>query len=235
MSQLRQTVSAQEAYAPDRAAYAARVEAQRAREQLERSVEAACRAGDFGAAVTRTIRGYGRELLAFLGALARDPVLAEEAFSQFCEDLWRGMPAFRWDSTLRTWCYTLARHARFRLAKRGGRAAPLSTSELEAIVAEVRTATASYLRSEVQRALAAAREALDDDDRLLLVLRVNRAMQWPEIVRIMADQPLERDEVLRRAVGLRKRFLRIKERLRVSINAGDAGGQGDEVDGEPPA
>ena len=183
------------------------------REQLERTVEAACRRRDFSVAAMLTIRGYGRELVGFLGALTRDAATADEVFVQLCGDLRKGLPGFRWDSTLRTWCYVLAR-ARSRRGPRR-RAARSPRTQLEHVVAELRAESASYLRAEVRRARAEARSELDADDQLLLILRVDLMLQWPEIARVMAGEPIrDGDEVLRRARALRKRFARIKEQLR---------------------
>ena len=39
---------------------------------------------------------------------------AGDAFSSFCEDLWRGIAEFRGDASFKTWAYKLAWHAALR-------------------------------------------------------------------------------------------------------------------------
>jgi RNA polymerase sigma-70 factor, ECF subfamily len=186
---------------------------------LEEAASAACRAGDFRLATTLVVRGYGGEILGFLGAVTRDVAVAEDVFSRFCEDVWRGLPAFRWESSLRTWCYLLARHARIRHFKRAKLPVVEVDDELDNLVAAVRTETASYLRSEVRDALHEARAQLDADDQTLLILRVNRTLSWQEIARVMIEQDEVVDDavLVRKAAALRKRFERIKQTIREQL------------------
>ena len=73
------------------------------RSAREAAVRALLTAGDAGAAATATIELYGAELVSFLHAVARDEDLAAEAYASWCEDLWKGLPGFRWTSpTTRT-------------------------------------------------------------------------------------------------------------------------------------
>src|SRR5688572_25981948 len=100
------------------------------RAEAEQSIRALHAAGDLDGATTLAVETYGPELYGFLQALARDEDLAGEAFSTFAEDLWKGLPRFRWESSLRTWAYALARNALHRVrrdpARRAGRNVPLS-------------------------------------------------------------------------------------------------------------
>ncbi|MBE7447562.1 MAG: sigma-70 family RNA polymerase sigma factor [Kofleriaceae bacterium] len=80
------------------------------RAELERLIRERFDAGDFAAAATAAIRGYGPELFGFLIGLAGDvSQIASDAFAAFCADLWRDLPRFRWESTFRTWAYMIAR------------------------------------------------------------------------------------------------------------------------------
>ena len=79
---------------------------------LDEEVRALRDRGEAEAAATRAIKALGPEILGYLGALLHDAGEASEVFSQFAEDLWRGLPAFRFESSLRTWAYKLARAAR---------------------------------------------------------------------------------------------------------------------------
>ena len=193
------------------------------RAQAEAAVRARHDAGDIDGATTLAVETYGAELYGFLQALARDEDLAAEAFSMFAEDLWKGLPKFRWEASLRTWLYALARNALHRVrrdpARRPGRHVPLSqTGALSNIVAAVRTGTSPYLRTEVKDRFEALREKLDAEDHALLILRVDRKMSWREIARAM---PADNVDDEKRAATLRKRFERAKALLRdLALQAG---------------
>ena len=99
---------------------------------------------EFPAAASAIMRGYGPAVFGYLLGLTRDEDRADDVFSQFCEDLWRGLPGFRRDSSSRTWVYTLAWHAWLRQERdayrRHGR--PLASEEMSRLAAEVRSTTA---------------------------------------------------------------------------------------------
>ncbi len=189
-----------------------------ARAAREREIRAKLESGGARDAAAATIELYGGEVLGFLHAVARDEDLASEAFSAFSEDLLRGLPGFRWDASLRTWAYALARNALHRLRRDPRRRArnnvPLSNpgADISAIVDQVRTATLPFLRTSVKDELRRLREALDPDDHALLVLRIDRKMSWRDIARALPGE--ETEEVDRRAATLRKRFERAKTMLR---------------------
>lgn len=189
-----------------------------ARAAREREIRARLEAGGARDAAAAAIELYGGEVLGFLHAVARDEDLASEAFSAFSEDLLRGLPGFRWDASLRTWAYALARNALHRLRRDPRRRArnnvPLSNpgADISAIVDQVRTATLPFLRTSVKDELRRLREALDPDDHALLVLRIDRKMSWRDIARAIPGE--ETEEVDRRAATLRKRFERAKTMLR---------------------
>jgi RNA polymerase sigma-70 factor (ECF subfamily) len=122
-------------------------------------------------------------------------------------------------SSFRTWLYTLARHAAARRLRSEGkrrREAPLSVvAGLPEAMAEVRTTTALYLRSAVRDRLTELRRALPEADQALLILRVDRGLEWNELAQVMAGEvELGREDRAREAARLRKRFQLIKERLR---------------------
>ncbi len=184
---------------------------------LSEAVRACLAAGEVAGATTRIVEGYGPQILGFLVALTRCDADAHDAFSQFCEDLWRGLPGFRWQSSLRTWSYTLARNALCRqraASQRHGPHLALSDApELAGLAAHVRTATPESRRTETRARFAALRERLDPDDHTLLILRIDRRMPWHDIAEILGG-PAEPAALRRRAAALRKRFERLKVTLR---------------------
>lgn len=190
------------------------------RDALERDVRAACDRGDHTAAAALVVRGYGVEIGAYLASIVRTGAVdVDESFSRWCEDLVRGLPGFRFDSSVRTWVYTLARHAAARRARDDGRRArrfPLP-GELHDVIAVARTSTVEYLRTAVKDRLAEARAGLSDDEQELLYLRVDRQLAWRDIARIVADDGAGDDEVRKLDQALRKRFETLKRRLKTRL------------------
>src|SRR5699024_4798077 len=142
---------------------------------------------------------------------------AGDVFSLFGEQLWKGLPGFAWECSLRTWAYTIARNASYRYRKtarrKGEGQVPLSAAG--EIAARVRTETFTYLRTAQQDRFASLREALTEEDQLLLILRVDRGLAWDELARIMASEGGAEDEesLKKESARLRKRFQLVKEKL----------------------
>jgi len=165
--------------------------------------------GDFRAAATDAIRGLGRPILRYLRSLLRDETEAAEAFSQFAESLWTGLPGFRGEASLRTWAYRVAwsaaRDLRDQAWRRRGRR--LETSEATAIAEEVRSSSVDRIEQE-RRALDELRSSLSLEEQSLLILRVDQELSWAEIADVLAEkgsavQPM----------ALAKRYERLKQRL----------------------
>jgi RNA polymerase sigma-70 factor, ECF subfamily len=178
-------------------------------------------AGDHRRATARVLESYGREIFGFLMARLRDDELVSEIFSEFAEDLLRGLPRFEWRCSARAWAYTLARHAASRqldaLARRRNRDVPLSEApELLALVQQVRTETQTHCKTEVRDHVAELRARLPEEDQTLLLLRVGRELDWREITIVLAgpEASLSEDELRRRAATLRKRFQLVKQKLK---------------------
>jgi RNA polymerase sigma-70 factor (ECF subfamily) len=192
------------------------------RERLEREVRALCDAGDHTAAATRALRGYGPEVLGFLHAVLSSEGDASDAFAELSEIVWRKLPDFAWESMLRTWVYGIAhnvvRTLRRDAARRRKREANVGESALENVAQAVRTETLAHLRTEKRTRLQSLRDALPEEDRMLLVLRVDRKLEWNELARVLAEGesegPLDAAALTREAARLRKRFQLLKDRLR---------------------
>ncbi len=195
-------------------------------EALEARIRGLTAAGDVDAATAAALEAYGPEILRFLLGTARDTVAADDAFAQFAVDVWRGLPAFQWQASLRTWCYVVARRALMRIFRTGQRhdrrhiQVP-DVSVVAEMVQHVRTTTQLYLRTAVKDAMTELREQLDDSERTLLTLRVDRGLEWRDIAQVLSDDDLEGRELDRVAAQLRKQFQRLKDRLRaLAIEAG---------------
>lgn len=192
------------------------------REALERELRRTYQAGDLHAVATLAIKAYGPELYGFLVGLAQDGDAAAEVFAGMCERLWRGLPGFRWDSSLRVWAYTIARNhfhhwTRDRAKQRRG--VPLSEApQLSELVVKVRTETAQHLRTDVKDGFARLRATLDPDDQLLLGLRLDGDMAWSDIARVLAGEDAAEPST-REVAALRKRYERLKKELRERAQA----------------
>jgi RNA polymerase sigma-70 factor (ECF subfamily) len=190
------------------------------REALEAQLAHLFEAGKFDETATVAVSGYGPELLGFLVALHADPDEAAEVFAQLCEDLWRGLPGFERRASFRTWLYTLTRHASHRyrrtVRRRARRNLPLSECPaLSAIEQQVRTSTLPHLKSQTKARLAALRSSLTVEEQTILILRVDKGLDWNELARVLGDgEEPGPAELARASARLRKRFQQIKTRLR---------------------
>ena len=180
-------------------------------EALEAEIARLLEANDLPSTATVIMRGYGPAILGYLAALARDEDRAGDVFSQFCEDLWRGLPGFRRDASVRTWVYKLAWHAWLRNERDAYRlhGRPFVTEEMSRLAAAVRSTTALHLRSEAKDAVARLREQLAPAEQSLLVLRIDRGLSWSEVASVMSTPEEHLD-----SQTVAKRFQRVKERLR---------------------
>ena len=173
--------------------------------------------GDLGAAATLIIRELGGEVFAFLRGVLHDEGEADEVFAATSERLWRSLAAFEWRSSLRTWMYVIARNeaARFALGAKRRNVGRVPPAELENVVAVVRTETISALRSEKRDKVRALWGELSVDDRTLLLLRIDRGLEWVDIARVFLtnEENCTDEDLTRESARLRKRFQLIKRRL----------------------
>ena len=177
--------------------------------------------GDLEAAARLGLERYQVEIYSFLYARLGAESDAHDVFSQFTEDLWRGLAGFAWRSSFRTWLYTLARHAAARFertpANQARRHAALSGAPDP--VAVERSRTRPYLRTDVKDRFAALRSSLTPDEQTLIILRVDRDLSWDEVARILHDDEPDAVELRRRVTNLRQRFQQLKDRLREQAKA----------------
>jgi RNA polymerase sigma-70 factor (ECF subfamily) len=175
------------------------------------------RRGDLDAALTWILRVYGNEIMSYLLSIERSPTEAEDVFSELCLGLWQALPGFRGECSLRTFLYTLARRQWMRAVHKRKRRAEVATpSSLHERLAEhIRSGTAEYLRTDARDRVARLRAGLEESDRTLLILRLNRKLAWNDIARVMSEDESPSDENLtQRAAALRKRYERLKDQFR---------------------
>lgn len=185
-------------------------------ETIEAAIRARFDAGDFDRALAIALEHYADELFGFVSGLARESAQAEDAFSAACERIWRGLPRFRWDSTFRVWAYRIARNEFLRTTQEPARRrkmVPLSQiSSIRDTVDRLRATTPAYQRTDVKRRWAELREQLGPEDHMLLGLRIDRKLAWADIAKVLANR--DDEPTARELAALRKRFERLKARLR---------------------
>ena len=167
-------------------------------------------AGATDQAATVAIRALGPEILGYLNALLHDSSEASEVFSQWAEDVWKGLPGFRAQASLRTWVYRLARHAALRhrrdpFRRRGEH---FRTTQASAVAGSIVASTVIRQEWRAQQ-LARLRQTLEEDEQTLLILRVDRGLSWGEVAEVLAGEEGERPD----EAALRKRFERLKDKL----------------------
>jgi RNA polymerase sigma-70 factor (ECF subfamily) len=184
-----------------------------ARDELpkDREIIAHLARGDRAKAATLALEGYGGRILGYFALVLRDEDAAEEVYARFSEDLWSGIAGFRGEARFRTWAFQVAHNAlcsfrRDPFRRRGRR---LATAEIASLTAgSAREPTPSFRRTTVKHAIDALRARLDPDDRALLALRIDQRLSWHEVALVWASSENVSE------AGLRKRFERLKDRLR---------------------
>ncbi len=191
------------------------------RQQFEERVRRLCEQQDYDGAVTLLLERYGGELLGFMMGRLRDETAACEVFSSVAESLWRGLAAFQWRSSARSYAYVIARNAISAYLsapeRRRERNIPLSQAgPISGMVDRVRTTTLPHLRTEIKDQVRLLRAQLAPEDQDLLILRVDRDLSWNEVAAVMRgdETPLQGEALKRETTRLRQRLHYIKGRLR---------------------
>jgi serine/threonine-protein kinase len=190
----------------------------------EGPVSVAWQTGDIAYTARAAIKHLGPEILRYLGSVLANEAAVEDAYSLFCERLWASLPGFEGRCSFRSWAYLIARRASVDVVRAEGRhlrrQAPLSDSHFAEVAEQVRTATLPLLKTAGRSALAQLRDALPHEDKMLLVLRVDRGLPWEDMARVFLSKESPTDAELRReSARLRKRFQLVKERLRERAKA----------------
>ncbi len=182
---------------------------------LDDQIRALLAHGQVGDAATNVLQQLGPQVLHYLRTALRNEADATEAFSQFAENVWKGLGAFRFDCSLRTWAYRVARNAASDLRKQPWRQRRrrLATTEAHAIAEQVRTRT--HERVEQQRQLLDELvRSLPEREQSLLFLRIDQDLSWAEIAAILsaAGRPLDASTVMKRYERLTVRLEKMARR-----------------------
>ncbi len=161
-------------------------------------------------AATTLIEALGPEMLGYLKAVLREDAEASDAFSIFCERVWRGLPRFRGEASLRVWCYRIAWHTVLSLKRDAYRRhrRRLDTSMASRLAGRIFATTAAR-REHQASTLDRLKAQLDREEQSLLILRVDRRLSWSEVADVLSEEGGARPE----QAALRKRFERLKDKL----------------------
>lgn len=184
-------------------------------DELDAKVRAYVARGQADRATEKILREYGTELARYLRSQLASEADAQEAFSRMSVELWRSLARFDGRCSTRTWCYMLARHAAIYIRT-------LPHHQREQLVSSIpsvqQAATEMFSNSLVEgvhqhEVYLEAKEALDPDDRTLLVLRIDRNLTWREIAVVLLGEAASEAELTKRSAALRKQFERVKAEL----------------------
>lgn len=172
--------------------------------------------GAFERAAAIAIKRYGSELQGWLANSVRDDTAAREIYSACLEQFWKALPQFRFEASIRTLLYRIARNATYRYFCGRQREDWVFDSQLVIRPTYDRSETRPWFRTDVKNKLRDICERLTIKQRMVLTLRVEKQMSWNEIARVMNQgEAWISDELLRReAAALRQQFRRLKHELR---------------------
>ncbi len=166
-------------------------------------------AGDRRGAAAELIRVHGARVREYLCSLLRDPDVADDAYSFFCEWTLQAMWRYRGEASLRTWAFGIAYNAARRVRSEAYRRRRRTLHTRDVVEIPDRKSTVSAVRRErAARRLEELRRHLSEEDQNLLALRVEQRLEWEEIVRVLHSGG---ERVTSQA--LRKRFERLKDRI----------------------
>ena len=177
--------------------------------------------GQQEAAASALLELYGGELSSYLIGVARNPDVGQDLYQETCVKIWRGLARFQRNSSLRTWCYAIARNNWLSWARRPSRTERLNTEDHARLPGALsRTATQQWRKTEVKQWLWDAIADFPEDDQSLVMLRLGREMRWTDIARIITDgvDPDDPKALKRHAAALRKRYQRLKDKLREQLD-----------------
>jgi RNA polymerase sigma-70 factor, ECF subfamily len=143
----------------------------------------------FAVIVTR----YGPALYRFTVRLLDNRSDVEDTVQETFLDAWRGLPAFRGDSTLPTWLFALARHrvyAHYRRFPASGSRQPLNIDDVtDRVPAGDADPAGRQAGNDLLAALDAALRTLPPRQRAVWILREIEGLTYAEIATVMATSP----------------------------------------------
>ncbi len=173
-------------------------------ERLTSHVRALLQSHDEVGAVRATLRFYGPELYGFLVGVLDDAARAESVYADVQTRLETEIGGFVGRCTLRTWLYVLTRRE-LRDRRRQGRA---TTASRRPLLSAERSISAANAISDL-------RTGLTEEERELLILRVDRRFSWLDVALTeLGDRETDRYQLAATTRAVRARVEAVIARLR---------------------
>jgi RNA polymerase sigma-70 factor (ECF subfamily) len=179
--------------------------------ELERLIGEHLDAADYDTAISIAAREYGPEIKGYLES-GVDEALAEDAYSAFEEAIVKGIRGFRRTCSFRTWAYVVAQNALRQAYRRQLKFVRLDTSRGEKLPQPTNSTQSPFANTTNIGLVQRLRSQLNEEEQKLLVLRVDRKLQYSEISLILStpDAPIT-------AGALRSRYHELKRKLRANF------------------
>jgi DNA-directed RNA polymerase specialized sigma24 family protein len=180
--------------------------------------------GELDLAVHAALESFGPEVFGFLVGVVDDVGQASVLYAHMAQRVAHELEAFRWDTSLRTWMYGLARSelldGRRRRRPDGvrregadrttlNRTSPLDTPSPSLTPVD----TSSWRPRLLLDAVRAVRKALTEEERELLILRVDRGFAFVDIALMELGAVATSLERRRRAKELRTQLLELRRQI----------------------
>jgi RNA polymerase sigma-70 factor (ECF subfamily) len=188
-------------------------------------------------ACTAIIKALEDEVFGFLIRTLGDRNDADDVFDLVKEKIWRSIGKFRWQCSLRTWTYKIVRNEsiRFMTGARRHDRNRASFSELDDLAGVIRSQTYWTRFTEKLDRVKAILDEFPYEDRILMVLRIDRGLKWKQIARIFlgdSEEPSP-DDLKRESDRLRQRYATLRKKILEKVRDGDAPDD-DPSDDDPP-
>lgn len=154
---------------------------------------------------------HHRFIYKFIYAMVGEPGRAEELTQETFLGAYRGIGALRGDSKLRTWLCAIAKNTVYKALRADGKQGLQSDDALESfefIDDRNPLPDRQFLSKELNLAIAAALEKLDEDKRLIFTLKELQHMSYQEIAEITGHSVPKLKTDLHRAKAEMRRALR---------------------------
>jgi DNA-directed RNA polymerase specialized sigma24 family protein len=166
--------------------------------------------GDVPTAARAALTAHGAELFGFLIGVLDDTAAARILYAKVGERVVGELGAFRWRCPLRTWLYAVARRA-----LRDHRQPAAREGERGATGASYSAVSVSRCRARAPRTILRIRRSLSEEERELLILRIDRHLDWDDLALTTLGEHAASDAVAAESLRTRERMRDILERLEI--------------------
>jgi DNA-directed RNA polymerase specialized sigma24 family protein len=161
------------------------------------------------------------EIRSFLHRMLSDVVLVDEAHRATGERLPQEIPHLLTECSPRSWSYIVARReaSRCRTRRAAGSGHEMAAKPLQTGVLPMgNTSTIDTVSTTCRDELEQLRASLSDEERDLLLLRVEYGFAWKEVAcAFLEDDESDPDTILEEAARMRQRFRDIRSRVASAI------------------